>query len=149
MVSPNFICQWQHQLSLSQLMRLWYLSHRRPVTAQASLRIRSALAFEECVYGGRKVPWSHGLTQLHLLSTSSVSCLHDCGLPHASSFLILSNCVKHSIDQAMCNPFCDIFHQAMCDPFSDILTRQCVITLVTSLIKQCVITLATSWPGNV
>ena len=28
-------------LYLSQLMRLWYLSHRRPVKAQASLRIRA------------------------------------------------------------------------------------------------------------
>ena len=28
-------------LELSQLMRLWYLSHRRPANAQASLRIRA------------------------------------------------------------------------------------------------------------
>ena len=28
---------------MSQLMRLWYLSHRRPAKAQASLRIRSVL----------------------------------------------------------------------------------------------------------
>ena len=73
---------------LSQLMRLWYLSHRRPAKAQASLCIRAvspepslfahtkferrrsfqrkirhlapldvcACAFEELVYGGRKVP---------------------------------------------------------------------------------------------
>ena len=27
--------------NLSQLMRLWYLSHRRPAKAQASLRIRA------------------------------------------------------------------------------------------------------------
>ena len=72
---------------LSQLMRLWYLSHRRPAKAQASLRICAvspepsqfahreygssrrvrpkirhlapldgcAYAFEERVYGGRKV----------------------------------------------------------------------------------------------
>ena len=74
--------------NLSQLMRLWYLSHRRPAKAQASLRIRAVspepslfahikygsrrririkirhlapldgctCAFEEWVYGGRKVP---------------------------------------------------------------------------------------------
>ena len=72
----------------SHLMRLWYLSHRRPAKAQASLRVRAvspvpslfahmkygsrrrvrpkirhlvsldgcARAFEEWVYGGRKVP---------------------------------------------------------------------------------------------
>ena len=75
-------------LYLSQLVRLWYLSHRRPTKAQASPRIRAvspepslfahmkqgsrrkvrpkirhlapldgcACVFEECVYGGRKVP---------------------------------------------------------------------------------------------
>ena len=73
---------------MSQLMRLWYLSPRRPAKAQASLRIHAVLpepslfahvkygsrrrvqpknrhlapldgcacAFEEWVYGGRKVP---------------------------------------------------------------------------------------------
>ena len=73
---------------MGQLMRLCYLSHRRPAKAQASLRIRAvspepslfahmkygsrrrvrqkiryldplddcACAFEECVYGGQKVP---------------------------------------------------------------------------------------------
>ena len=69
---------------MSQLMRLWYLSHRRPAKAQASLRSRAvspapslfahikygrrpkirhlvpldgyACIFEEWVYGGRKVP---------------------------------------------------------------------------------------------
>ena len=30
-----------HDLHLSQLMRLWYLSHRRPAKAQVSLRIRT------------------------------------------------------------------------------------------------------------
>ena len=76
-------------------MRLWYLSHRRPAKAQASLRIRavspepslfthmkygrrlrfwrkirhlapldgSTCAFEEWVYGGRKVPKSHEMAQ--------------------------------------------------------------------------------------
>ena len=76
-------------LYLSQLRRLWYLSHRRPAKAQASLRIRAVspepplfvhlkcgsrrrvrpkirhlapldscgCAFEEWVYGGRKVPY--------------------------------------------------------------------------------------------
>ena len=75
-------------LKMSQLIRFWYLSHRRPAKDQASLRTRAvspepslfahmqygsrwrvrpklgllsplngcACAFEECVYGGRKVP---------------------------------------------------------------------------------------------
>ena len=39
------IIMWQsHQLTvLSQLMRLWYLSHRRPAKVQENLRIRIAL----------------------------------------------------------------------------------------------------------
>ena len=81
---------------MSQLTRLWYLSHRRPANAQASLRICAVspgpslfahmncgsrrrvwqkirylapldgfpCAFEEWVYGGRKVPWSHELAQM-------------------------------------------------------------------------------------
>ena len=80
--------QYTSQVHLSQFMRLWYLSHRRPSKAQVSLRIRAvspepslfahtkygsrrrvrpkfrhlapldgcACAFEERVYGGRKVP---------------------------------------------------------------------------------------------
>ena len=72
-------------------MRLWYLSHGRPAKTQASLRIRAvspepllfahmeyesrrwarylapldgcAWAFEEWVYGGRKVPLSHEMVQ--------------------------------------------------------------------------------------
>ena len=81
--------QMQSKVSdLSQLMRLWYLSHRRPAKAQASLRIcivssepslfahmkygcrqrvrpkvrhlnppdGCTCAFEESIYGGRKVP---------------------------------------------------------------------------------------------
>ena len=76
-------------------MRLWYLSHRRPAKAQASLRICAvspepsqfahvkngsrrrvppkirhlapldgcACAFEEWVYGGRKMPLSHEMPQ--------------------------------------------------------------------------------------
>ena len=88
-----FTFSWYHSYLyvyayMSQLMRLWYLSHRQPAKAQASLRIRAvspepslfdhmkygsrrrvrpkirhlapldgcACAFEECVYGGRKVP---------------------------------------------------------------------------------------------
>ena len=79
-------------------MRLWYLSHRRPVKVQASLRIRAVspepslfayikygsirrvrpkirhlapldgctCAFEEWVYGGLKVPWSHDMAHLKL-----------------------------------------------------------------------------------
>ena len=76
---------------MSQLMRLWYLSHRRPAMAQASLcmctvspqpllqvmkygsrqvqpKIRHLAAldgcaymFEEWVYGRQKVPWSHDM----------------------------------------------------------------------------------------
>ena len=65
-------------------MRLWYLLHRRPTKAQASLRIRTlvraiavcthevwkqanktldscACAFEECVYRGRQLPLSHDM----------------------------------------------------------------------------------------
>ena len=42
---------------LSQLMRLWYLSHRRPAKAQASLRIRVDLPepslFAHIKYGSR------------------------------------------------------------------------------------------------
>ena len=77
-------------------MRLWYLSHRRPAKAQASLHICAvspepslfahmkygsrqkfkpkirhlapldgcACAFEELVYGGRKVPKSHELAHI-------------------------------------------------------------------------------------
>ena len=46
--------------NLSQLMILWYLSHRRPAKAQASLRIRAVspelLLFEHMNYGnGRRV----------------------------------------------------------------------------------------------
>ena len=43
---------------LSQLMRLWYLSHRRPAKAQASLRIRvvspKPLLFAHMKYGSRR-----------------------------------------------------------------------------------------------
>ena len=80
---------------MSQLMRLWYLSHRQPVKGQASLHICAvspepslfahikygsrrrcrqkirhlapldgcACAFEEWVYGGRKVPQFHEFTE--------------------------------------------------------------------------------------
>ena len=82
---------------MSQPMRLWYLSQRRPAKARASLRIRvfspepslfahikygsrwrvwpkirhlgpldgCACAFEEWIYGGRKVPLSHELAHGH------------------------------------------------------------------------------------
>ena len=33
--------RWLSRLKLSQLMRLWYLSHRRPAKAQAGLHIRA------------------------------------------------------------------------------------------------------------
>ena len=43
---------------LSQLMRLWYLSHRRPTKAQASLRIRAVSPepslFAQIKYGSRR-----------------------------------------------------------------------------------------------
>ena len=43
---------------LSQLMRLWYLSHRRPAKAQASLRIRAVSPepslFAHIKYGSRR-----------------------------------------------------------------------------------------------
>ena len=43
---------------LSQLMRLWYLSHRRPAKAQASLHIRAVspepLLFAHMEYGNRR-----------------------------------------------------------------------------------------------
>ena len=43
---------------LSQLMRLWYLSHRRPAKAQASLRIRAVSPepslFAHTKYGTRR-----------------------------------------------------------------------------------------------
>ena len=35
------LCFMTKFLDLSQLMRLWYLLHRRPAKAQASLRIRA------------------------------------------------------------------------------------------------------------
>ena len=42
---------------MSQLMRLWYLSHRRPAKAQASLRIFAVspetLLFAHMKYGNR------------------------------------------------------------------------------------------------
>ena len=84
-------------------MRLWYLSHWRPATAQASLRIRAvspepslfahmkyrnsrrvrpklrhlapldgcASAFEELVYGRRKVPQRHELAQSRVREEAS------------------------------------------------------------------------------
>ena len=46
------------ELCLSQLMRLWYLSHRRPAKAQASLRIRAfspePSLFANMKYGSRR-----------------------------------------------------------------------------------------------
>ena len=46
------------EVDLSQLMRLWYLSHRRPAKAQASLRIRAVspepLLFAHMKYGSRE-----------------------------------------------------------------------------------------------
>ena len=44
---------------LSQLMRLWYLSHRRPAKTQASLRIRAVSPepslFAHITYGNRRM----------------------------------------------------------------------------------------------
>ena len=44
-------------LELSQLMQLWYLSHRRPAKAQVSLLIRTVLPepllFAHMMYGSR------------------------------------------------------------------------------------------------
>ena len=46
---------------MSQLMRLWYLSHTRPAKAQASLRIRKVspepLLFAHMKYGSRRRVW--------------------------------------------------------------------------------------------
>ena len=46
---------------MSQLMRLWYLSHRRPAKAQASLRIRAVSPepslFAHIKYGSRQMVW--------------------------------------------------------------------------------------------
>ena len=74
--------------NLSQLMRSWYLSHRRPAKAQvvspepslfAHMKYKSgrrvrpnliaslggcACAFEQWVYGGRQVPSSHDMAHL-------------------------------------------------------------------------------------
>ena len=56
------IFEWQIEIEfteqeMSQLMRLWYLSHRRPAKAQGSLRIRAAspepLLFANMKYGNR------------------------------------------------------------------------------------------------
>ena len=74
-------CHWRCNRKMSQLMRLWYLSNRRPAKAQTSLRISAVspepslfthmkygrvwhlapldgctCAFEEWIYRGRKVP---------------------------------------------------------------------------------------------
>ena len=58
---------------MSQLMRFWYLSHRRPAKAQARVRLKirhlapldgCACVFEECIYRGQKVPKSHELAQI-------------------------------------------------------------------------------------
>ena len=49
--------------NMSQLMRLWYLSDRRPAKAQAPLD-GCACAFEEWVYGGWKVPLSHDMAHI-------------------------------------------------------------------------------------
>ena len=47
-----------HIILMSQLMRLWYLSHRRPAKAQASLRIRAVSPehslFAHMKYGSRR-----------------------------------------------------------------------------------------------
>ena len=55
---PKFISNEWLQYHLSQLMRLWYLSHRRPVKAQASLGIRAVspepLLFAHMKYGNRR-----------------------------------------------------------------------------------------------
>ena len=49
------------QYHLSQLMRLWYLSHRRTAKAQASLRIHAVLPepslFAHMKYGNRRRVW--------------------------------------------------------------------------------------------
>ena len=46
---------------MSQRMRFWYLSHRRPAKAQASLRIRAVspepLLFAHMKYGSRRRVW--------------------------------------------------------------------------------------------
>ena len=86
---------------MSQPMRLWYLSHRRRAKAQASLRIHAvspepslfahikygsrrrdlapldgcACAFEEWVYGGRKVPKSHELAHMLFLIEAFSQCI--------------------------------------------------------------------------
>ena len=50
------VCKINKQMS--QLMRLWYLSHRRPAKAQASLRIRAVSPepslFARMKYGSRR-----------------------------------------------------------------------------------------------
>ena len=49
---------WNEIDHLSQLMRLWYLSHRRPAKAQANLRIRAVLPepslFAHIKYGSKR-----------------------------------------------------------------------------------------------
>ena len=86
-------------------MRLWYLSYRQPAKAQPSLSIcpvspetllfahmkygsrpksrhlapldGCACAFEEWVYGGRKVPWSHELAHFAYFNQSCDTYLPD------------------------------------------------------------------------
>ena len=106
-------------IKMSQLMRLWYLSHRWPSKVQVSLyiwavspepslfahmkygsrrRVRQkirhlaplpldgcACAFEEFVYGGRKVPYSHDMAQMVPtlpITYQQISSRHARGLVH-------------------------------------------------------------------
>ena len=64
--APQYDCTYHklHKIrcltivTLSQLMRLWYLSHRRPAKAQASLRVHAVLLepslFAHMNYGSRR-----------------------------------------------------------------------------------------------
>ena len=67
-VLPHVVTRYHFHLS--QLMRLWYLSHRRPAKAKASLRFRAVspepLLFSHMNYGSRQRVWPkiRHLTQL-------------------------------------------------------------------------------------
>ena len=60
--SWNHIFQWEYEsVKMSQLMRLWYLSHRRPTMVQGSLHIRAVSPepslFVHIKYGSRRRVW--------------------------------------------------------------------------------------------
>ena len=73
----------------SQLMRLWYLSHRRPVKAQASLRIR-AVSPEPALFAHITYGSSRRVTRKirHLASLAGCACAFEDAFTEAKSTII-------------------------------------------------------------